>query len=135
MDLVACPDSTRDVALRIRNAQSGVPLMIPGELGVRVGKPKGQETAVGQVQVPPALQPAHDARADSERARYELEGGGALSQRRASRFKTLMATLWRAVYDFTNIPRVALVASADTKAQSWPNSGFRTIGRRGAKGR
>jgi hypothetical protein len=133
MDLAACPDSTRDVALRIRNAQSGVPLMIPGELPVRVVKPKGQGTAVRQVHVPPVFQSAPDARADSERARYELEGGGALSQRRASRFKTLMATLWRAVYDVTNTPRAALVASADTMAPSWPNSGFRNISRRGAR--
>jgi hypothetical protein len=109
--------------------------MIPGALGVRVGKPKDQGTAVRQVHVPPVLQSAPDARADSERARYELEGGGALSQRRASRFKTLMAMLWRAVYDLTGIPRVALVAPGDTKAPSWPNSGFRNIGRRGAKGR
>ena len=92
MDGSIYADSARATALRIFSAQTGVPLMIPGALEVRVRKPSREQTEA-RVAVSPVLQSAPDARYDRGRTERQIEGGGALSQRRPARHRTWIAKL------------------------------------------
>src|SRR5882762_1175819 len=91
----ACPDSAKNTALRIFAARPGAPLIIPGALEVRAGKPEGGKGAASSAAVPPTLRPAAAEHDDRDRAEHQIEGGGAVSQRRSDGHHSLVARLFR----------------------------------------
>jgi hypothetical protein len=88
-------DSAKNTALRIFDARPGAPLIIPGALEVRAGKPGGGKVAASLAHAPPTLGPAADDHDDRNRTEHQIEGGGAVSQRRSDGHHTLLARLFR----------------------------------------
>jgi hypothetical protein len=68
------------VALLQRAAHSGVPVLIPGALETRAGRPTARPTTVAPD--PAAPHTPATAVLDRDRLEHEREGGGAPSQRR-----------------------------------------------------
>jgi hypothetical protein len=104
IERAAVTDLARETALRILRADAGAPLPIPGALEVGVAPSAAKRTIAGDVHVSPAVatQPARDGLDDPERAAREIEGGGALGERRLDRHKTFIARLRSA---FSRPPR------------------------------
>ena len=76
-------------------AQSGLRVLIPGALEMRVGRPTARPGGVtGESLTPEALSTAVG---DQERLAHEREGGGAPSERTGSRPRTIIARLWHCV--------------------------------------
>ena len=78
-------DHAHAAALRILSAERGVPLMIPGAFEPRLRTLKRHANEPGHIAVPVANGFTDDSLHDRARAERQLEGGGAPSQRRASR--------------------------------------------------
>ena len=70
--------------------------MIPGAHEVRPGKPGGGMAAASPAAVSPTLRPADADPDDRNRSEHQIEGGGAVSQRRSGGpATTLMSRLFR----------------------------------------
>jgi hypothetical protein len=83
------------VAILQQAAHGGLPVLIPGAFEVRVGRP----IARGTVVVAESAASRSPAAEGSDRAglEREREGGGAPSQRRGRRQRTLLGNLWHGV--------------------------------------
>src|ERR1700722_9086671 len=86
-------DRAERTVLRVLDEHPAMPLLIPGALGVRVVGPGRDATPGGDVHAARAPDPAQDARYERERTEYEVEGGGAASERDADRPSTFLARL------------------------------------------
>ena len=88
------PRSTRpeDTAATLqRAAQGGLPVMIPGALEKRVGRPTARlANATAEAATPQA---AADVVHDRGRLEHEREGGGAPSERTGMRHRTILTRL------------------------------------------
>lgn len=98
-------DPVKATALRILSASSEEPLMIPGAREVRVGVLKREQTAA-MAPVLPVRQSGsgNDAPDDRGRAEHQIEGGGAVKERRSGRYRTWVAKI-RHAFQRTAIPR------------------------------
>ena len=89
------------VALLQRAAQSGLPVLIPGAFEMRAGRPAVRPAGAAAAAETPRAQAAGSGRARLER---ELEGGGAPSERRPGRHRSIFARLWRGVFRPAGLP-------------------------------
>jgi hypothetical protein len=91
-----------DTVARLQQAaQSGLPVLIPGAFERRAGRPAVRPTSAAAVAETPHARAAGSSRAQLER---EREGGGAPSERRIGRHRTLFARLWRGVFRPADLP-------------------------------
>ena len=72
---------------------TGVPVLIPGAFEVRAGRPGVHTQAAAEH--PAVVRPRTSGVADRQRLVYELEGGGAPSQRRIAGHRTFMGRLFQ----------------------------------------
>ncbi|PYR51242.1 MAG: hypothetical protein DMF89_06545 [Acidobacteria bacterium] len=91
------------VALLQRAAQSGLPVLIPGAFEMRAGRPAVRPASAAAAAETPHAHAAASSRAQLER---EREGGGAPSERRAGRHRTIFARLWRRMFRPPDLPAI-----------------------------
>ena len=96
---MAQPEDT--TAILQQAADSGVPVLIPGALEMRVGRPAPPPTTANDQSITPHVRPS--AVCDRERLEHEREGGGALRQRTGDQHHTILAKLWHAVFHPTDL--------------------------------
>ncbi|PYR23607.1 MAG: hypothetical protein DMF98_18070 [Acidobacteria bacterium] len=89
------------VALLQQAAQSGLPVLIPGAFEMRAGRPAVRPASAAAAAETPRAQAAGSGRARLER---EREGGGAPSERRPGRHRSIFARLWRGVFRPAGLP-------------------------------
>ncbi len=93
-----------DTVARLQQAaQSGLPVLIPGAFEMRAGRPAVRPTSAAAAAETPRAQAAASSRPQLER---EREGGGAPSERRAGRHRTIFARLWRGVFRPAGFPTI-----------------------------
>jgi hypothetical protein len=91
-----------DTVARLQQAsQSGLPVLIPGAFERRAGRQAVRPTSAAAVAETPHALAAGSSRAQFER---EREGGGAPTERRIGRHRTLFARLWRSVFRQADLP-------------------------------
>jgi hypothetical protein len=91
------------VALILLAAQGGLPVMNPGAFERRPGRPAVRPTSAAAAAETPHAHAAASGRAQLER---EREGGGAPSERRTGRHRTIFARLWRGVFRPADLPAI-----------------------------
>lgn len=88
--------------------------MIPGALEVHVGKPRREQAAASEP-APPVPQSGQDARYDRGRAEHQIEGGGALSERRPGRHQSWVAKLGQAIQRYAMPAKTAGLETVGTR--------------------
>ena len=93
-----------DTVARLQQAaQSGLPVLIPGAFEMRAGRPAVRPASAAAAAETPRAQAAGSGRARLER---EREGGGAPSERRPGRHRSIFARLWRGVFRPAGLPTI-----------------------------
>ena len=93
-----------DTVARLQQAaQKGLPVLIPGAFEMRAGRPVVRPTSAAAAAETPHAHAAASGRAQLER---EREGGGAPSERRTGRHRTIFARLWRGVFRPADLPAI-----------------------------
>jgi hypothetical protein len=93
-----------DTVARLQQAaQTGLPVLVPGAFEVRAGRPAVRPASAAAAARTPVAHAAGSSRAQLER---EREGGGAPSERRTGRHRTIVARWWRGMFRSADLPAI-----------------------------